>query len=143
MASPFLRKGGWTANVKNAAGAWVQVRMPEARTKRQAEEMAADLALRYRRQREGLEPVAQDSSMTLGALLSWWLEAYSARLASHSKNENRFQTHLADSELVRLPLRSVTAAMSAGWRPRRSAIRCCRSAAGWTKRWAGRACRRT
>jgi len=110
MASPFLRKGVWTAKVKNAARAWVQVRMPEARTKRQAGEMAADLALRYRRQREGLEPLAHDSSMTLGALLAWWLKTYSARLASHSKNENRFQTHLASSELVRLPLRSVTAA---------------------------------
>ena len=50
MAEPFQRGGTWYARVKDAAGRWRNVTLSEARTKAQARELAADLALKSRRQ---------------------------------------------------------------------------------------------
>ena len=69
MAEPFKRRGRWYARVKDAGGRWRNVVLSEARTKAQARDLAADLALKSRRQRDGLEPPPADKSLTVGKLL--------------------------------------------------------------------------
>src|SRR4051812_23391338 len=78
MAEPFPRGGKWYGRVKNAAGLWRNVLLAEARTKAQARELQDALALKSRRQRDGLEPMPTDRAFTVGALLRWWLHTYVA-----------------------------------------------------------------
>jgi hypothetical protein len=48
------------------------------KTKAQARELQEALALKARRQRDGLEPMPTDRAFTVGALLRWWLNTYVA-----------------------------------------------------------------
>lgn len=108
MARPFQIRGKWTARVKDAAGRWRNVALPEARTKREAEALAADLGVRNRRQRDGLDTAPVDSTLTVGGLLTWWLRTYSAQLASHGRSESTWNAHLRSSDLAALPVRLLT-----------------------------------
>ena len=110
MAEPFKRSGRWYARVKDAAGLWRNVTLPEARTKAQAQELAADLALKSRRQRDGLEPAATDRSLTVHALLRWWLDTYVAGKTWASREEDRFRLYFESTDLVRLPVAALTTA---------------------------------
>jgi len=107
MAKPYLKRGTWYVRVKDVLG-WRSIAVPEARTKAEANRHAADLAMRLRRQRDGLEPLPGDRSLTLGKLLEWWLENYSARMPSHRRTEGRYRAHFRGSELARLPLAALT-----------------------------------
>jgi integrase len=107
MAKPYLKRGTWYVRVKDVLG-WRSIAVPEARTKAEANRHAADLAMRLRRQRDGLEPLPSDRSLTLGELLEWWLENNSARMPSHRRTEGRYRTHFRDSELARLQLAALT-----------------------------------
>ena len=110
MAEPFKRSGRWYARVKDAAGLWRNVTLPEARTKARAQELAADLALKSRRQRDGLEPAATDRSLTVHALLRWWLDTYVAGKTWASREEDRFRLYFESTDLVRLPVAALTTA---------------------------------
>jgi len=109
MAHPIFYRGKWCAKVKDAAGRWQRVPLPEARTKRQAQDLADDLALRNRRQREGLDAAPGDPTLTTGALLRWWLDTYSATLASHPRTLSAWRAHLKEADLAALPVRALTA----------------------------------
>ena len=78
MAEPFQKRGTWYARVKDAAGRWRNVALPEAKTKAAARAYAEEMSLHSRRQRQGLAALPADPSLTLGALLRWWLDTYVA-----------------------------------------------------------------
>src|SRR2546430_2966692 len=108
MADPFQRGGTWYARVKDAAGRWRNVVLAEARTKAQARELAADLALKSRRQRDGLEPPPADKSLTVGKLIRWWLDTYVAGSPSERREEDRFRLYFESTDLVQLPVAALT-----------------------------------
>ena len=110
MAEPFKRRGAWYARVKDAAGRWRNVVLAEARTKAQARDLATGLALQSRRRREGLEPAPTDRSLTVHALLRWWLDTYVAGKTWASREEDRFRLYFESTDLVRLPVVALTAA---------------------------------
>jgi integrase len=109
MAEPFQRDGKWYGRVKNAAGVWRNVPLAEARTKAQARELQEALALKSRRQRDGLEPMPTDRAFTVGALLRWWLNTYVAGKSWAGREEDRFRLYFESNDLVRLPLVALTA----------------------------------
>src|SRR5258705_1066908 len=109
MAEPFQRGGRWYARVKNAPAAWRNIVLSEARTKAQARELQAALALQARRQRDGLEPMPTDRTFTVGALLRWWLNTYVAGKTWAGREEDRFRLYFENTDLVRLPLVALTA----------------------------------
>src|SRR5438105_11047511 len=104
MAEPFQRGGTWYARVKDPAGRWRNVTLSEARTKAQARELAADLALKSRRQRDGLEPPATDKTLAVGKLIRWWLDTYVKGGPSERREEDRFRLYFETTDLVRLPV---------------------------------------
>jgi integrase len=108
MAEPFQREGKWYGRVKNAAGLWRNVLLAEARTKAQARELQEALALKSRRQRDGLEPMPTDRTFTVGALLRWWIDTYVAGKTWASREEDRFRLYFESTDLVRLPLVALT-----------------------------------
>jgi integrase len=108
MAEPFQRAGRWYARVRDAAGRWRNVVLPEAKTKRQAQEYQAELAQRSRRQRDGLEPLPPGSSFTVVKLLRWWLDTYIAGKSYAAKEEHRFRRFFETSELAALPVAALT-----------------------------------
>lgn len=108
MASVYRRSKKWYLRVKTASGRWIAM-VSTARNKTEALRLAGDLERRHERERLGLEVLpAPDMSETLDALLSWWLETYSAGTPSHAKNENTIRRHLIGSDLGALSLPQVT-----------------------------------
>ncbi len=109
MASVFQRAGRWYLRVKDGAGIWRKL-ASSARTKTEARRFAEDYERRCERQRLGLEPLPpEDGGGSLGALLQWWLETYSAGAPSHRNNLSAIRCNLLASELANLPLIQVTA----------------------------------
>jgi len=108
MAEPFQRDGKWYGRVKNAAGLWRNVILAEARTKAQARELQAALALQARRQRDGLEPLPTDRAFTVGALLRWWLNTYVAGKTWAGREEDRFRLYFESTDLIHLPIVALT-----------------------------------
>jgi integrase len=104
MAKPFRKGGRWYARAKDGTGAWKNVALPEARTKADAERLQADLSLRFRRQRDGLEPLPPIETFTVAKLLGSWLSVGLAGRPAQSRTENRIGKHLENSELGRLPV---------------------------------------
>jgi integrase len=109
MAEPFQKHGTWYARVKDVAGRWRNVALPEAKTKAAARVYAAELSLHKRRQRDGLAALPTDPSLTVGALLRWWLDTYVAGRTWASKEEHRFQKYFAGTELAALPVVALNA----------------------------------
>src|SRR5437763_16608921 len=110
MAEPFQRRGCWYARVKDAGGHWRNVVLSEARTKAQARDLAADLALKSRRQRDGLEPPPADRSLTVGKLIRWWLDEYVEGKTWASREEDRSRLYFESTDLVPLPVAALTTA---------------------------------
>jgi hypothetical protein len=110
MAEPFQRRGRWYARVKDAGGHWRNVVLSEARTKAQARDLAADLALKSRRQRDGVEPPPADKSLTVGKLVRWWLDEYVAGKTWAGREKDRFRLYFENDDLARLPVAALTTA---------------------------------
>gem|GEM_PF-3832293 len=71
MAQPYrTRDGVWYARIKDAADRWRSVRLPEAKTKREAQEYQDELARKHRRQRDGLDPMPADRATACAKLRS-------------------------------------------------------------------------
>src|SRR5438105_10180125 len=109
MTEPFQRGDRWYGRVKDAAGRWRNVVLAEARTKAQARELLAALGLQARPQRDGLEPMATDRKLTVGALLRWWLDTYVAGKSWAGREEDRFRLYFQGTDLVALPVVVLTA----------------------------------
>lgn len=103
---PWKQDGRWMAWVRDAAGVNRKVRLAEARTREEAKRLEADLRMRTRRQREGLEPLAIDRKWTVREMLEWWLAEYRA---GRRQETNRFQNHFESSDLGQLPVAVLTA----------------------------------
>jgi excisionase family DNA binding protein len=114
MADVFRRErggrpvGSWTVCLKDAAGRWRNVTLKEARTKAEAQRLADDLALRFRRQRDGLEPLPPPDSLTVAALLADWHAKGLATLPSAKMAAGRLRAHFAPSLLAALPVARLT-----------------------------------
>jgi integrase len=108
MASVYARGDIWYLRVKDRAGRWT-AQASKARTKTEAKRLASDLERRYERERLSLEaePASSDTE-TLDALLTWWLNTYSAGKPSHAKNGSTLRRHLIGSDLGALLLHQVT-----------------------------------
>ncbi len=62
------------------------------------------------RQRLGLEAVPdEDGGGTVAALMTWWLETYSVRSASHERNQFSVRKHFLSAPLGAMRLVEVTA----------------------------------
>lgn len=104
---PWKQDGRWMAWVRDGAGVNRKVRLAEARTREEAKRLEADLRMRTRRQREGLEPLAIDRKWTVREMLEWWLAEYRA---GRRQETNRFRNHFESSDLGQLPVVALTAA---------------------------------
>ena len=97
-------RGIWLARWKDASGHW-RKRAASPNTKTAAKLLADELHVQARRREEGLETLPpKDGGGTIGALLTWWLAKYSARLASHASNDSAVRLHLLPNELARMSL---------------------------------------
>jgi hypothetical protein len=105
-------RGIWLARWKCSPGKWQTLRATP-NTRRAALELANELEQRARRQALGLDPLPpKDGGGTLGELLSWWLETYSSRSASHERNHYTVRKHLLASELAQVRLVDLTSGSS-------------------------------
>src|SRR5262245_30350115 len=110
MAEFFQRGGIWYAWVKDGAGRWRNVPLSEVKTKVVARAYAVELVTHARRQRDGLEPLAIDRSLTVRSLLRWWFDMYVAGKSWASREEGRFRLYFDSTDLVGLPVASLTTA---------------------------------
>ncbi len=105
---PMLRGEKYYVKIKDETGRWRR-RATSATSLRDAERIRIELQLQADRRREGLEPIPARVTMTLGQLMSWWLETYSKPMASHRKTENAVKNHvLTFRDLADLPLKAIT-----------------------------------
>jgi len=109
VASVYSKRGVWYARVRDAAGRWVSV-ATAAQTKADAKRLAFDLERKAERQRHGLEALPTDSTLTLGELCEWWLEARCPPL-SLERERLKLHKHVINTSLARVPLRAVTPAL--------------------------------
>ena len=109
MAEPFQKGGVWYARIKNEAGRWRNIALPEAKTKAAARAYAAELALHKRRQRDGLAALPTNPSLTVRALLRWWLDTYVAGRIWAAKEEHRFRMYFERTEIADLPVVALNA----------------------------------
>ena len=89
MAKPYRKRGRWYARLKDGAGEWRGVSLPEARTKADAVRLAAGLSMRGRRQRDGLEPLPPPDSLTVAKLLREWLDRALVGRLAFGRTDNR------------------------------------------------------
>ena len=108
MAKPYRKRGRWYARLKDGAGEWRGVALPEARTKADAERLAADLSMRGRRQRDGLEPLPPPDSLTVAKLLREWLDRALVGRPAFGRTDNRVRKHFAETDFGRLPVARLT-----------------------------------
>ncbi len=109
MAEPFRKGDVWYARIKNEAGRWRNIALPEVKTKAASRAYAAELALHKRRQRDGLAALPSDPSLTVGALLRWWLDTYVSGRTWAAKEEHRFRMYFDGTELAALPVIALNA----------------------------------
>ena len=102
MASIFKRDDIWIVKWKDGTGTW-RVRRTDCVTKAAAKRLAADLERKSERQREGLEPLPSDSTMSLGDLCEWWIDEKCPE-PSRKGARTRFERHIAPHPLAAAPL---------------------------------------
>jgi integrase len=109
VASVYERSGKWYLRYRDEHGRW-RARSSTAVTKTEAKRMAHDLERRCERQRLGIEEIPpEDGGGTLGVLLTWWLETYSAGTPSHDRNEYVVRKQFLRAKIANLRLVEVTA----------------------------------
>lgn len=107
MASVFRRSGGrLIIKWKDATGVW-RTRESKAGTKAEAHKVAVEMERRAERQRLGLEPLASDSSMTLGALCRWWLK-HKCPAGSEYTERKRLERHVINHAVAQTTLDRIT-----------------------------------
>jgi len=95
----------WYIRYRDAVG-WRNLRT-SARTKAEALRLAEDLERRAERQRQGLEPLPGDPSLTVGDLCEWWLEE-KCPAASAPKVRSQLGKHVLRQDLGKLPAARAT-----------------------------------
>src|SRR5690606_34245168 len=99
MASVWKKGPSWYVKYKDGTGRYRQVRTT-ASTKSEAKRIALELERAAERQRLGLEDLPQDSTITLGELLEWWLEHRCSSM-SRPPEESRLRRHVLDHAIAR------------------------------------------
>ena len=97
----------WYIRYRDAAG-WRDQRTT-ARTKAEAQQLADDLERRAERQRQGLEPMAADPSLTVGDLCTWWLKE-KCPAASHRAARYQLARHVIGKDVGKVPAARATPA---------------------------------
>src|SRR2546427_8228325 len=92
--------------VRDAAGVNLKTSLVEAKNREEAKRLEADLRMKARRQREGLEPLATDRKWTVGQMLRWWLDEYRADVRQEN---DRLRNHFDGSDLAQLPVAALGA----------------------------------
>jgi len=111
VASVYRKRQTWYLRVKDSTGRWGPGIASKARTKAEARRLAEDLERRAERIRFGLEAAPPaDGGGTVAALMQWWLDTYSFRSPSHSRNLGSVRAHLLTGDLAPLLLVEVTPA---------------------------------
>ena len=106
MASVYAKDGKWYLRYKDAAGRW-RGQVSTAKTKTEAKRLVEDLARKAERQRLGVEPLPNESSMKLKELCAWYLKNHCSSV-SLDRETSRLKTHVTGTELAHLPLGLVT-----------------------------------
>ncbi len=106
MASVFREDGGWRIKWRDGAGQW-RTKRSSCATKLEAKRLAADLERQGERQREGLEALPSDSTLTLAELCRWWLKAR-CPAASVKRETSRLERQVCDRPVGALLLSQVS-----------------------------------
>ena len=109
MAGVRFKNRRWHVRYLDATGVRCE-RVTPATNKAEAKRFAAELEARTWKIRHGLEVAPDESGLTLGGLMDWWLANRSAGTASHSRNESAVRCHFGAAAIARLPLHTVTPA---------------------------------
>ena len=100
MGTVYGYKQGWRFKYKDAAGKWQTV-TTKAETKAQAKSQMREKELEAERQRLGLAPLSLNpEGWTIGELMHWWLDTYSAHRESHEKSIGTVRNHIIESPLA-------------------------------------------
>ncbi len=109
MASVYQKCGVWYVGYKDGTGKR-RLTATKAKTRTAAKECAVELEGQGWRQRKGLEVLPAESKLSLGELVTWWLENRSPK-ASLKWNSERLTLHVLKTPLANVPARQVTAAV--------------------------------
>lgn len=108
MSSVFKKRDTWYAKVKDAHGKW-RAFATTAKTKPQAKKLAVELEQRFERQRLGLEPMDEAPGLTVGDILSWYVETFLKEKPSYKTTKATIEKHIAP-KLGDTPLSEFTTA---------------------------------
>lgn len=114
MASIFQRGETWYFRGRNGAGKRVRIAL-KARNKTEAMRLTSELALKYERQRLGLEVRPDESSETLGEVMTWWLTNHSARAPAHESNLAVVTKHILNHDIASIQLHQLKATDIEAW----------------------------
>ena len=96
MASVYLRGKRWSIRYRDEQGRW-SAKPCAARTKREAQEKAAELATETARVRRTTDPPALlHRDVPLRELLQWWIEHYVLKTPSGPKVAGTIRKHLVE-----------------------------------------------
>ena len=101
------KKAAWYARFRDATGRWVD-RSTRARTKAEAQRIAAQWQRTAWQIQQGLELPKADGSWTVDDLMTWWLEHYQKKTASYGRTRSAVRKHIIGSTLGRVQLKRVT-----------------------------------
>lgn len=80
-----------------------------AKTKAEADRLGADLERQAERQREGLEALPAQQTLTLGEVVGWWHEAYPCGAERAQKARTSMLKHITATPISKRQLRGLTA----------------------------------
>ena len=109
MASVFMKPNGKLAiRFKDETGKW-RSKVTDLRSKVAAKRLAHEVERRCERVRLGLEPrLDLGADLTVGDVVSWWLENHSVRMRSHKSNCGTLEKQLMSTTLASRPANRVT-----------------------------------
>ena len=106
---PVEKRGDvWYLRVKSLDGKWGYQKAKGCRTKAEAESILREIERLLERQRRGLAPLSLNPDhWTVGQLLTWWLETYSAARPAHARNTGTVTAQLLCEPIAKLALEHV------------------------------------
>lgn len=110
MASVYQKAGKWYARYRDGVGVWRDKVLPGIDTKTAARRLAVELERKGWRQREGLEALPSDCSLTLAELCEWWLDHKCPKL-SRDRERQRLAKNVCARPIGKVKVPLVTASL--------------------------------